>query len=102
MLEHFAPIPILVASVCYSLFLYGTRAGRNQTGMQRAAGLALVVSGLGFATLYWATTGLGHDRDAAIRFILATILWCGLVLTINRPELGDTRRPVSPFDSHIK
>jgi hypothetical protein len=52
--------------------------------MQRAASLTLVISGLAFAILYWATTGLGHDRDAAIRFFLATILWGGLVITIGR------------------
>jgi hypothetical protein len=72
--------------------------------MQRAAGLALVISGLGVAILYWATTGLGHDRDAAIRFVLATILWAGLALTINRQGTiaRDARRPVSPIGSRAR
>jgi hypothetical protein len=72
--------------------------------MQRAAGLALVISGLGVAILYWATTGLGHDRDAAIRFVLATILWAGLALTIKRQGTvaRDARRAVSPIGSRAR
>jgi drug/metabolite transporter (DMT)-like permease len=101
MLEQLAPLPILVGSLCYSFYLYGSKAGRGTTGMQRAAGVALILSGLGFALLYWATTGLGHDRDAAIRFVLATILWAGLVITISREGTvaRDARRPVSPVGS---
>jgi hypothetical protein len=69
--------------------------------MQRAASLTLILSGVGFAILYWVTTGLGHDRDASIRFMLATILWGGLVLTINRQGTAarDARRPVSSIGS---
>jgi hypothetical protein len=69
--------------------------------MQRVASLTLILSGLAFAILYWVTTGLGHDRDAAIRFILATILWGGLVLTINRRGTAarDARRTVSAIGS---
>lgn len=104
MLEQLAPIPILAASLCYAVYVYGTKTGRSQTTMQRAAGLALILSGMGFAILYWATTGLGHDRDAAIRFILATILWGGLVLTVNRQgtAASDARRPVSPMGSRAR
>jgi hypothetical protein len=90
MLEQLAPLPIFAASLCYSFYLYGSRAGRGQTSLQRAAGVALVLSGLGLAVLYWATTGLGHDRDAAIRFVLATFLWAGLVLTISREGASST------------
>jgi hypothetical protein len=63
--------------------------------------LTLVVSGLGLALLYWVTTGLGHDRDAAIRFFLATILWGGLVFTINRQGTAarNARQPVSSMGS---
>lgn len=101
MLEQLAPLPILAASLCYSFYLYGSKAGRGQSSLQRAAGVALVLSGLALAVLYWATTGLGHDRDAAIRFVLATILWAGLVLTITREGTAarDARRPVSPIGS---
>jgi len=104
MLEQLAPLPILAGSLCYLFYLYGSNAGRSQSGMQRAAGLALVLSGLGLALLYWATTGLGHDRDAAIRFVLASILWGGLVLTINRQGSAarDARRPVSPIGSQAR
>jgi drug/metabolite transporter (DMT)-like permease len=97
MLEQLAPVPILVGSLCYAAYLFGTRAGRGQAGMQRAASLALVLSGLGLAILYWVTTGLGHDRDAATRFVLATILWGGLVLTISRQGTAaatQSRQPV--------
>lgn len=101
MLEQFAPLPILVGSLLYAGYLYGTNGGRSQAGMHRAASLTLVLSGLGLALLYWVTTGLGHDRDAAIRFMLATILWGGLVLTINRQGTAarDARRPVSSMGS---
>jgi hypothetical protein len=101
MLEQFAPLPILVGSLLYAGYLYGTKAGRSQAGMHRAASLTLVLSGLILALLYRMTTGLGHDRDAAIRFILATILWGGLVLTINRQGTAarDARRPVSSMGS---
>ena len=101
MLEQLAPLPIFAASLCYSFYLYGSKAGRGQTSLQRAAGVALVLSGLGLAVLYWATTGLGHDRDAAIRFALATVLWAVLVLTISREgtRAKDARRPVSPIGS---
>jgi drug/metabolite transporter (DMT)-like permease len=101
MLEQLAPLPILVGSLFYSAYLYGTRTGRSQAGMQRLASLTLVLSGLGLAILYWVTTGRGHDRNAAMRFILATILWGGLVLTINRQGTAarDARRPVSPIGS---
>jgi drug/metabolite transporter (DMT)-like permease len=101
MLEQLAPLPILAGSLCYSFYLYGSKAGRSKTGMQRAAEVVLILSGLGFALLYWATTGLGHDRDAAIRFVLATVLWSGLLLTISREETAtrDARRPVSPVGS---
>ncbi len=101
MLEQLAPLPILVGSFCYAAYLYGTIAGRSQAGMLRVASLALVVSGLGFAMLYWVTTGLGHDRDAAIRFFLATILWGGLVLTVNRQGTAarDARRQASSIGS---
>jgi hypothetical protein len=84
MLEQLAPLPIFATSLCYSIYLYGSKAGRAQTYLQRAAGVALVLSGIGLAVLYWATTGLGHDRDAAIRFALATVLWAVLVVTISR------------------
>jgi hypothetical protein len=100
MLEQLAPLPILVGSLFYSFYLYGSKAGRGQTSLQRAAGVALVMSGLGLAALYWATTGLGHDRDAAIRFVLATVLWAVLVLTISREAtdsstaIGDAPRSV--------
>jgi hypothetical protein len=69
--------------------------------MHRAASVTLVLGGLGLAILYWVTTGLGHDRDSAIRFILATILWGGLVLTINRQGTAarDARRPVASMGS---
>lgn len=101
MLEQLAPLPILVASLFYSAYLYGTKGGRSQAGMHRAASVTLVLSGLALAMLYWVTTGLGHDRDAAIRFLLATILWSGLVLTINRRGTAakDARRPVSSIGS---
>lgn len=101
MLEQLVPLPILVGSLCYFMYLYGTKAGRSQAGMQRVASMTLVLGGLGLAILYRVTTGLGHDRDAAIRFILATILWSGLVLTINRrgTAAGDARRPVSSIGS---
>lgn len=101
MLEQLAPLPLLVGSLCYAAYLYGTKGGRRQAGMHRAASLTLVLSGLGLAILYWVTTGLGHDRDAAIRFMLATTLWSGLVLTINRQGSAarDARRPVSPMGS---
>jgi dipeptide/tripeptide permease len=101
MLEQLAPLPILVGSVCYSAYLYGTKGGRSQAGMQRVASLALVLSGIGFAVLYWVTTGLGNDRDAAIRFILATILWGGLILTISRQGTAarDARQPESSIGS---
>lgn len=84
MLEQLAPLPILAGSLFCSFYLYGSKAGRELSPMQRAAGLALVLSGIGLAILYWLTTGLGHDRDAAIRFVLATIIWGGLVITVNR------------------
>jgi hypothetical protein len=101
MLEQFAPVPILVGSLLYAGYLYGTNAGRNQVGMHRAASLTLVLSGLALAFVYWVTTGLGHDRDAAIRFILATILWGGLVITINRRGTAarDVRPPISSMGS---
>ena len=101
MLEQLAPLPILVGSLFYSAYLYGTKVGRSQAGIQRVASLTLVLSGLGLAILYWVTTGLGHERDAAMRFILATILWGGLVLTINRQGTAarDARRPVPSIGS---
>jgi drug/metabolite transporter (DMT)-like permease len=101
MLEQLASLPILVGSLCYFAYLYGTKRGRGQTGMQRIASLTLVLSGVILAILYWVTTGLGHDRDAATRFILATILWSGLVLTINRRGTAarDARQPVSAIGS---
>jgi hypothetical protein len=101
MLEQLAPLPILLGCLCYSTYLYGTKGGRSQAGMHRAASLTLVLSGLGLALLYWVTTGLGHDRDAAIRFFLVTILWGGLVLTVNRQgtRARDARRPVSSMGS---
>jgi hypothetical protein len=101
MLEQFAPVPILVGSLLYAGYLYGTNGGRHQAGMHRAASLTLVLSGLGLALLYWVTTGLGHDRDAAIRFILATILWSGLVITISRRGTAarDVRPPISSMGS---
>jgi hypothetical protein len=101
MLEQLAPLPILVGSLTYFAYLYGTRSGRGQTGMQRVASLTLVLSGVILAILYWVTTGLGHDRDAATRFILATILWSGLVLTVNRRGTAtrDARRPVQAIGS---
>lgn len=104
MLEQFAPLPILVGSLLYAGYLYGTNSGRSQTGMHRTASLTLVLSGLGLALLYWVTTGLGHDRDAAIRFLLATILWGGLVLTINRQGSAarNARRPVSSMGSRAR
>ena len=104
MLEQLAPLPIVVGSLLYSAYLYGTKGGRSQTGMQRVASVALVLSGLGFAILYWVTTGLGHDRDAAIRFTLVTILWGGLVLTINRKGTAarDARRPVASIGSRTR
>jgi dipeptide/tripeptide permease len=100
MLEQLAPIPILTAALAYSAHLYRTKAGRSQTGMQRAAGLVLIVSGVGFAVFYWVTATPGHERDAAIRFILVSILWSGLALALSRQgTTPGVRAKVAPFGS---
>ena len=60
MLEQFAPLPILVGSLLYAGYLFGTKVGRSQAGMHRAASLTLVLSG------YSGSRCMGKEREGLL------------------------------------